>query len=116
MMEISLKNLLETGTKCVENPVIQFPNTSEVPTTVIALLHIRAHSSRIRFMLSSHVITIHSVKCYYFEEESKPDMIKRSIYVLFSLIKNFATVKQTIISFFSLSDEGITGSWQGLNE
>lgn len=52
MMEISLKNLLETGTKCVENPVIQFPNTSEVPTTVIALLHIRAHSSRIRFMLS----------------------------------------------------------------
>ena len=116
-MEISLKNRLETGTNCVENRVIQFPNTSQVPSTVIALLlHITALSSRIRFMLSSHVITIHSVKCYYFEEESKPDMIKRSIYVLFSLIKNFATVKLAIILFFGLSDEGITGSWQGLNE
>ena len=69
--------------------VIQFPNTSEVPTTVIALYYTLQLLLPGFVLCYLHVITIHSVICYYYEEESKPDMI---LYVLFSLIKNFATL------------------------
>ena len=111
MMEISLKNLLETGTNCVENhqpshSISKYQWSACYRHTTALLLHtLRLFLPG--FILCCHpVITIHSVKCLYnFEEKSKPDMIW---YIPFNLCtffinKNFATLTHRFYLVFNFS-------------